>query len=332
MSTEAKSFLTSYHNYDDILVWMKELVLAHSDIATLVEVGKTYEGRTIYGIAKMHTPNTPDSESTAPLGFIFHGAQHAREWISAAVSIYLLDSLVATLSSETMPETVADLALTKFEWTVIPVMNVDGYIYTWEKDRMWRKNRQPNPSSSFFPCVGTDTNRNWDYRWNTGGSSRNPCSEAYLGPSPFSSQEPKAIADYVLSRKKAGVDVKVYIDFHAYSQLWMSPWGYTCSDDTVDENRQVAAAQKAVKALAEVNGKRFAAGPICRTIYPASGSSTDWVYGTANVTYSYGVELRDTGAHGFVLPASEILPSGKEMWAAVTALAEFVAKDANVVQ
>ncbi|KAJ3338230.1 hypothetical protein HDU93_009819 [Gonapodya sp. JEL0774] len=347
-SGAGKSFLTSYHPYDDIVEYLNALVARHPDLVTMTEIGKTYEGRTIWGVRLARTADTftptrvakmkgknptphdppratpqPDTSTSGhpPLGFVFHGGQHAREWISTAVSLYMLDALATVLATPTL-DSPQDRALAQFEWTVVPVLNVDGYVYTWQKDRMWRKNRQPNHGSSIFPCVGTDTNRNWDYRWNTGGSSHNPCSEAYLGPSPFSAPEPKAIADYVLGRKAAGVDVRAYIDFHAYSQLWMSPWGYTCEGDPRDEARQIRAAGEAVKAVQGVNGKKFTAGTICRTIYPASGSSTDYMYGVANVTYSYGVELRDTGAHGFVLPASEIDPSGKETWAGVRKVAD----------
>ena len=36
--------------------------------------------------------------------------------------------------------------------------------------------------------------------------------------------------------------------------------------------------------------------------------------------YSYTIELRDTGAHGFVLPVNQILPNNRESW---RGLAEF---------
>jgi hypothetical protein len=37
----------------------------------------------------------------------------------------------------------------------------------------------------------------------------------------------------------------------------------------------------------------------------------------SGIKYSLTVELRDTGNYGFVLPASQILPSGEEVWAGV---------------
>jgi hypothetical protein len=38
----------------------------------------------------------------------------------------------------------------------------------------------------------------------------------------------------------------------------------------------------------------------------------DWAYGVANILQAYTVELRDTGTYGFVLPVSQIKPSGIE--------------------
>lgn len=49
-------------------------------------------------------------------------------------------------------------------------------------------------------------------------------------------------------------------------------------------------------------------------------------YAEANVKYSYSVELRDTGRHGFLLPENEILPSSEETMAGVMYLANFIRK------
>ena len=59
----------------------------------------------------------------------------------------------------------------------------------------------------------------------------------------------------------------------------------------------------------------------------SSGSSADWTYGKANIKFSYGVELRDTGKYGFILPADQILPSGMETLQALIALANYVSNN-----
>ena len=56
------------------------------------------------------------------------------------------------------------------------------------------------------------------------------------------------------------------------------------------------------------------------TIYifvdPAAGASDDWYKGVLKARFAYTIELRDTGRHGFVLPADQIKPSGEELWEA----------------
>ena len=177
---------------------------------------------------------------------------------------------------------------------------------------MWRKNRQPN---AFF-CVGTDPNRNWGYKFGQGGASTNPCSEAYQGPKAFSAPESLNMANYIKSRNGQVIS---YIDFHAYSQLWMYPFGAECNKDAPDRSKLDKVSKAAVKALKGVHGTSFAAGPICEIIYQASGASVDWTYAVANVTYSMAVELRDTGRYGFLLPPNQIIPSGEETLAAFLA-------------
>ena len=74
-------------------------------------------------------------------------------------------------------------------------------------------------------------------------------------------------------------------------------------------------AQGAVDAIQNVHGTQFTPGPICSTIYPASGSSVDYVTDVTKGDYSFAVELRDTGRNGFVLPPDQIIPSGEETFA-----------------
>lgn len=59
----------------------------------------------------------------------------------------------------------------------------------------------------------------------------------------------------------------------------------------------------------------------------ASGSSADWTYGKLGLEYSYGVELRDTGKYGFLLPEDQIIPTGRETLDALLALAKYVDKN-----
>ena len=58
------------------------------------------------------------------------------------------------------------------------------------------------------------------------GADNNPCSDSYCGPSAFSEKCVKHVADYILTKK----NIQSFIDFHSYSQLWMSPYGYTVSE------------------------------------------------------------------------------------------------------
>merc|ERR1712048_1046902 len=91
-----------------------------------------------------------------------------------------------------------------------------------------------------------------------------------------------------------------------------------------DYDLQHAGGAAAVAALQAGHGTRFENGAISEIIYEASGSSADYAYGACNILFSGGVELRDTGAHGFILPASEIVPSGEETFAAIKALADYM--------
>ena len=69
------------------------------------------------------------------------------------------------------------------------------------------------------------------------------------------------------------------------------------------------------EALYNTHGKFYEVGCIPCVLYTASGTSLDWALGVAGIPYVYSIELRDTGAYGFLLPPSEIIPNAEEAWA-----------------
>ena len=46
----------------------------------------------------------------------------------------------------------------------------------------------------------------------------------------------------------------------------------------------------------------------------------DWVKATLKLPVTFTYELRDTGRHGFILPASEIIPNGEEVMDSIIAM------------
>lgn len=93
-----------------------------------------------------------------------------------------------------------------------------GFLFTQTSNRMWRKNRQRTSGNS---CLGHDINRNWPYKWDGPGSSTNPCAEDYRGESAGDAPETKALSDF-LKQVKGSQGLKLYIDWHSYSQLFMT--------------------------------------------------------------------------------------------------------------
>ena len=56
------------------------------------------------------------------------------------------------------------------------------------------------------------------------GSSSDPCSSIYSGPSYFSEPETKAVERFL---KTIQTELVAYLVVHTPRQVWMSPWAYT---------------------------------------------------------------------------------------------------------
>ncbi|KAF2014615.1 hypothetical protein BU24DRAFT_463389 [Aaosphaeria arxii CBS 175.79] len=301
------TWFNSYHPIADHTQWLKDLAAAYPANSEVFSAGKSLEGRDINGI---HIWGSGGKGSQK--GVVFHSTVHAREWITNMVNEYAAYQLL------TSTDPTVQAFKNKYDFYILPIVNPDGFAYTQTTNRLWRKNRQSTPSAS---CVGRDINRNWPHSsWpQREGASTAPCDEDYKGPSAGDGVETKVLKAH-LDSIAAGKGVQLYMDIHSYSQLWMYPYGYTCSGAVPNAAKYKSLTDGAVAAVKAVHGTTFTSGPICNTIYQVSGDSVDYALENAKATYSMTVELRDTGRNGFVLPAAQILPSGEEMWAGLSYL------------
>ncbi|CAF0833065.1 unnamed protein product [Rotaria sordida] len=245
----------------------------------------------------------------------YHTIEDIHAWVDQMVATY--PDMVTPFTYGQDP-TITQL-VDQFDYYILPVFNVDGYAYTWTKDRLWRKTRS---KTSVANCYGADPNRNWDYDWCKSGSSHDPCDDTFCGEKAFSEIETAQVAKFIADQRGTIVN---YINFHSYSQLWMSPWSYTTTSPAQFKLQDDGSIQ-AINALTAVHGTQYQHGSVAQIISPTSGSTIDWTYGIANVTFSYGVELRDTGEYGFLLPENQIIPSGEETMAGLEALLMYIDK------
>merc|ERR1719336_3817976 len=96
---------------------------AQYDTMSMENIGKTGEGRDVK-IVKINANN-----SDLPVIFIDAGI-HAREWISPAATLFLIEKLARQISKGRGKNDIA-----KYQWHIIPLANPDGYEYTRSHNR-----------------------------------------------------------------------------------------------------------------------------------------------------------------------------------------------------
>lgn len=65
-----------------------------------------------------------------------------REWIAVPTVSYIADTLLRGYGTSAGSN--STYLLDNYDVIVCPIINVDGYDYTWNEDRMWRKTRSIN--------------------------------------------------------------------------------------------------------------------------------------------------------------------------------------------
>ncbi len=291
-------WFSDFKNLAQINARMDELA-AGSAQTEVIDIGLSLEGRAIRAL-RITGPGTYKP------GVLYNATQHAREWIAPMTAMYIAETLINGYGSD--PDITA--LLDAVEIFVIPVVNPDGYVYTWGPERYWRKNRRNNGNGTF----GVDLNRNWAFGWGGGGSSGNSNSETYRGPAPFSEPETQVMRDFY----NAHQNLVLSIDFHSFGEYVLWPFAYTNGGPN-DEGQHAVVGNAMDDAIFDVHGHDYLEGPVFETLYQASGGSVDWTWGD-QLVISYTIELR---GNDFVIDPGQIIPTGEENLEAALTLAGY---------
>lgn len=322
-----------FHEFQPLSViypWLRFMASAFPGHAERITIGTSTEGREIAGLRLGSQTTSADDEARKTV--LITGGSHAREWISVSTANYVAYSLMTRYGRYP--------GVTKFldtyDVVIIPTLNPDGYAYTWETDRLWRKNRQ-NTTLPF--CKGVDLDRAFGYEWDGATSKDNPCSETFAGDEAFSASEARHFAQWARNQtNEKTVQFVSFLDFHSYSQQILYPYSYSCREMPPNLEDLQEVAMGLAKGFRMTNNHIYSVSSACEGSVTASkdpikiqsrmdiggGSALDWFYHELSVKFSYQIKLRDTGSYGFLLPKGNIVPTGQESFNGILNLAKFL--------
>ncbi|OQY27841.1 MAG: hypothetical protein B6244_09310 [Candidatus Cloacimonetes bacterium 4572_55] len=302
--TIGEGSMGGYFTYEEIVAFVDSLQAEYPDLMSEdVVIGQTIEGRDIKAYRLSDNPEQDENEPEA----LIIGLHHAREPMSIVAPLYFTQWLLGNYETD---ET-AQFILNERETWIIPILNIDGYVYNTEiapnGGGMWRKNTRDNNGDGIFNPSndGVDLNRNYGYEWGYDdfGSSPNPASAVYRGAAPFSEPETETIRQFCQAHQ-----FRTNLCFHTFGDLLIHPWGYSDSETEDDQTLKEYA-------LDMIRDSQYVYGFGSQTVgYTVNGGSDDWLYGEQTEKpkiMSYTPEIGDD-LDGFWAPTDRILTLAEE--------------------
>lgn len=200
----------------------------YPELTKVMTIGRSHQGKPI--LAVKVTKNAEKTRDGKRPAVLYASTQHAREWITPEMTRRLMHHVLDNYGTD---RDITRLVDTTELW-FLPVANPDGYDHTFTPgNRLWRKNLRDNDGDGQITTAdGVDLNRNFGYKWgyDNEGSSPDPISNTYRGPSPHSEPETRAL-DQLFRR----VGFEFFVNYHSAAQLLLYGVGWQVATPTPDD-------------------------------------------------------------------------------------------------
>ncbi|HWH00285.1 MAG TPA: M14 family zinc carboxypeptidase, partial [Pilimelia sp.] len=87
---------SGYHNYAELTTKVNQVVAAYPSIARKFSIGRSHEGRDIFGVKISDNVATDENEPE----ILFNAQQHAREHLTTEMAVYLMDQFTRGYGSD----------------------------------------------------------------------------------------------------------------------------------------------------------------------------------------------------------------------------------------
>src|SRR4051812_14860996 len=298
-AAQAAGGFNVWRSYDEAGGIRDQLYAAARNNPQLVKLevlGHTAQGREI--IAVKLTQGARGQRDGSRPAVLYSATQHAREWIATEVDRRLMNHFIDRWRAN--DRGVRKLLQSTELWVVL-VANPDGYQYTFDHERLWRKNlRDNNGDGQTQVGDGVDPNRNFPNHWgyDEEGSSSIPSSDTYRGPAPMSEPETTAMVG-LLDR----IGFAFQVNYHSAGQWLLYAEGWQTGTPTEDDPIYYAMSGNLdAPAIAD-----FHPGLSSDVLYVTNGETTDYAH-VSTGALAWTPELSEgCEGCGFVFPDDDAL-------------------------
>jgi len=287
-----------YRTVEETLASGAALAAAYPDLAEWIDIGDSWEkvtpgGGAGYNLMLLRLTNTTSGIPSADKPRLWvMGATHARELVTAETVTRFAEHLLANYDLD--PD--VTWLLDHHEIHLLLQTNPDGRKKA-EAGLLWRKNTNENYCGPTSNDRGADLNRNFDFEWGAhGGSSGDPCSSTFRGPSAASEPETQAVRDWItinfpdwrpddLTTPAPDHATGIFIDVHSYGGDVFSAFGF--QDPPPPNDAQFLRLGRKFSFFTGYDA-RLGSG------YPVDGTTKDFGYGRIGMpayTFELGTEF-----------------------------------------